>query len=143
MLCVTAGAGDVVLQRVEPEPASQQFPCPLQRVKYECRILRPTAILLWILPSGEKLPDFTRETSVGTVHNSSDGEYNEEYSATLTGKMEDGDPNSDDFFFNSTLLIINSTNGTTLRCVGTVGQYVVIRIIIVLLSGELIPRIYT
>ena len=78
----------------------------------------PTALLSWILPSGDTLPDFTGGSSVGTVRNSSD----DQYSATLTGKMEDDDPNSDNFFFNSTLLVVNSKNGSKLTCFGTVGQ---------------------
>ena len=105
-----------MLQRTEPDPSSQQFPCPGQRVEYECRILISTISLTWILPSGETLREFTGVSSVGAVRNSSD----EQYSATLTGKMEDDDPNSDYFFFNTTLLMLNPTNGSIVTCRGTI-----------------------
>ena len=104
-----------MLQRTEPDPSSQQFPCPGQRVKYECRILTPRVSLTWKLPSGEIFPDFTGGTSVGTVRHSSD----DQYSATLAGKLKDDDPNNEEFFFNSTLLMLNPTNISTVACVGS------------------------
>ena len=105
---------------------------PGQRVEYECHILTPTAIFSWILPSGETLPDFTGGTSVGTVRSSSD----DQYSATLTGKMEDDDPNSDNFFFNSTLAVPYTMNGSNITCFGTVGQNTMCDIAIITHSGE-------
>ena len=42
MICehiIVSDAQDVVLERIEPDPAIQQTPCPGQRVLYECYIL--------------------------------------------------------------------------------------------------------
>ena len=110
-LCNT-GAEDIVIQRTEPDPSSQEFPCPHQRVQYECTTLRPVAVQRWMLPSGVGLT-FTGTSSVGRVVNSSD----DQFSVTLTSKMED--PDSDDLFFTSTLLIIDSVNDSHLICSGT------------------------
>ena len=60
-----------------------------------------------MLPSGVGL-GFTGVSPVGRVRNSSD----DQFSATLTSKMGDEDPDSDDFFFTSTLLIIDPVNGS-------------------------------
>ena len=106
-------AEDIVIRRTEPDPNSQEFPCPHQRIQYECTTLRPVATLTWILPSGVGL-GFTGASSVGRVRNSSD----DQYSATLTSKMEDEDPDSDDLFITSTLLIIDPANGSDIICSG-------------------------
>ena len=104
-----------VIRRTEPDPNSQEFPCPHQRVQYKCTTLRPVATLTWwIPPSGVGL-GFTGASSVGRVRNSSD----DQFSATLTSKMEDEDPESDDLFFTSTLLIIDPVNGSDIICSGT------------------------
>ena len=107
-------AEDTVIGRTEPDPNSQEFPCPHQRVQYECTTLRSVAALTWILPSGVGL-EFTGASPVGRVRNSSD----DQFSATLTSKMENEDPDSDDLFFTSTLLIIDPVNGSELICSGT------------------------
>ena len=73
--------------------------------------------MTWILPSGVGL-GFTGDSSVGRVRNSSD----DQFSATLTSKMEDEDPDNDDFFSTSTLLIIDPVNGSELICSGTAGS---------------------
>ena len=52
--------------------------------------------------------------NVGDVRTSSDSIY----SATLTGKTEDDDPNTDLFFFTSALLILEPVNGSILTCTG-------------------------
>ena len=106
-------AEDVVIERIEPDPATQEFPCPHQIVQYKCQILIPTASLTWRLPSGDTLPEFSGGSSVGRVRNSSD----DQFSATLTGKMEDDDPDTDRFFFTSTLLILEPINGSSLTCI--------------------------
>ena len=67
-----------------------------------------------MLPSGVGL-GFTGTSDDGRVRNSSD----DQFSATLTSKMEDEDPDSDDLFFTSTLLIIDPVNGSELTCSGT------------------------
>ena len=107
-------AEDIVIRRTEPDPNSQEFPCPHQRVQYECTTLRPVAVMTWILPSGVGL-GFTGASPVGRVRNSSD----DQFSTTLTRKMEDEDPDSDDFFFTSTLLIIDPVNESDIICSGT------------------------
>ena len=107
----------VVIERIEPDPVTQEFPCPHQIVQYKCQTLIPTATLTWRLPSGDTLPDFTGGSSVGRVRNSSD----DQSSATLTGKVEDDDdPESDRFFFNSTLLILEPINGSSVKCIASV-----------------------
>ena len=66
-----------------------------------------------MLPSGVGL-GFTGASSVGRVRNSSD----DQFSATLTSKMVDENPDSDDLFFTSTLLIIDTVNGSDIICSG-------------------------
>ena len=86
-----------------------------------------------MLPSGVGL-GFTGASSVGRVFNSSD----DQFSATLTSKMEDEDPDSDVLFFTSTLLIIDPVNGSELICSGTPSGGTVFQgNITVILSGEL------
>ena len=110
-------AEDVVIERIEPDPATQEFPCPHQIVQYKCQTLIPTSALTWRLPSGDTLPEFSGGSSVGRVRNSSD----DQFSATLTGKMEDDDdPDSDHFFFTSTLLILEPINGSSVKCIASV-----------------------
>ena len=109
-------AEDVVIERIEPNPATQEFPCSHQIVQYKCQTLISTATLTWRLPSGDTLPDFTGASSVGRVRNSSD----DQFSATLTGKMEDDDSETDLFFFTSTLLILEHINGSSLTCIAFV-----------------------
>ena len=90
-------------------------------MQYKCQTLIPAVALTWRLPSGDTLPDYTGISSVGTVRNSSD----DQFSATLTGKMEDDDTMTDFFFYTSTLLILNTTNDSILTClVTTIGQSV-------------------
>ena len=85
-----------------------------------------------MLPSGVGL-GFTGASSVGRVRNSSD----DQFSATLTGKMEDEDPDSDDLFFTSTLLIKDPVNGSELICSGTAASGTVFQgKTIVIMSGE-------
>ena len=59
-------------------------------MQYKCQTMIPAVALTWRLPSGDTLPDFTGASSVGRVRNSSD----DQFSATLTGKMEDDDPDT-------------------------------------------------
>ena len=112
---MTTVAEDVVIERIEPDPATQEFPCPHQIVQYKCQTI-PANALIWRLPSGDTLPEFSGGSSVGIVRNSSD----DQFSATLTGKMEDDDPDTDRFFFTSTLLILEPINGSSLTCIASV-----------------------
>ena len=115
---LTGGAADVVV--IEPDPATQDCPCPHQIVQYKCQTLIPTATLIWRLPSGDTLPEFGGGSSVGTVINSSDNQF----SVTLTSKMEDDDPDTDFFFFTSTLLILEPINGSSLTCIACQWKFV-------------------
>ena len=115
-LCnITLAAEDIVIRRAVPDPNSQEFPCPHQRVQYECTTLRPVASQTWRVPSVGVGLGFAGTSPVGRVRNSSD----DQFSATLTSMNEDEDPDSDNLFFTSTLLIIDPVNGSELICSGT------------------------
>ena len=121
--------GDVSLERTKPDP--QQLPCPQQMIELQCEIMVPTATLIWTLPTGGML-EFGVVRNVGDVRNSSDSMY----SASLTGKREDGDPDTDRFFFTSTLLILEPDNQTNLTCTGSGGVDPVEKSTIITLSGK-------
>ena len=43
---------DVIIEeKIVPDPASQQLPCPKQTVVYECQVLVGSTALTWILPN--------------------------------------------------------------------------------------------
>ena len=69
---------------------------------------------------------------VGDVRNSSDNVY----SGTLTGKTEDGQGNTDRFYFTSTLLVLQPANGSTVTCNGGVVANPVEESTTITLSGE-------
>ena len=94
-----AAAQDIVLERIEPGPG--QLPCSQQTVMYLCQVMVPSTSLIWAIPNGMEL-EFGVLREVGNIRNSSD----DVYSTNLTSKMEDTDPDSDRFFFSSTLLIL-------------------------------------
>ena len=102
----------IILMRTEPSD-SRQFPCPQQRVEFQCQITVPTTTLTWTISTGVLL-EFSALRNVGDVRNSSDNVY----SATLTEKAEDDDANSDRFFFISSLLVLQPVNGSTMTCTG-------------------------
>jgi hypothetical protein len=104
-------AQEISLERTKPDP--QQLPCPQQMIEFQCEILVPTTTLIWGLHTGEML-EFGVLRSVGYVRSSPDNVY----SATLTEKREDDDPDTERFFFTSTLLIREPVNQTTLSCTG-------------------------
>ena len=79
--------------------------------------MEPSFGLTWTIPTGGPL-EFSIAREVGNIRNSSD----DVYSATLTSKIEDTDPDSDRFFFSSTLLILETVNGSTITCTGTVAD---------------------
>ena len=56
-------------------------------------------------------------SSVGVVRNSTDNKY----SANLTMLMEDDIEFSEYFLFQSTVLLVNPHNGTTITCSGAAG----------------------
>ena len=108
---ILSAAQDITLLRTEPDP--QQLPCPHQRIEFQCQTLVPSSALTWTLPTGVEL-EFGVLKNVGDVRNSTDGVY----SATLTEKREDDDPNTERFFFTSTLKILEPVNGSNLTCEG-------------------------
>ena len=87
--------------------------------------------MAWTLPTGDVL-EFGVLRNVGGVRNSSDNVY----SATLTGKTEDGDPNTGRFFFTSTLLILEPVNGSNITCSGGTGADAVEGGTTVIISGK-------
>ena len=109
--------------------AFQHLPCP-QTLEFQCQIMNGTTTLTWSLPNGVEL-EFGVGRNVGYIRNSSDNIY----SATLTGKTEDNDPNTDRFFFTSTLLVLQPVNGSTLTCGGAVGLETVQNSTTITLSG--------
>ena len=126
----SAGQDDgVVLVRTEP---SQQSPCPGQTVEYECHSEIPVAALVWTLPTGESLPDFTTGSMVGSTRTASDGVG----VATLTSIVPDNDPNTDFFFFTSTLLIMETINNSNISCAVAIGNDVMKQTAVVTLSGK-------
>ena len=120
---------DVSLERTKPDP--QQVPCPQQMIELQCEIMVPTTTLIWTLPTGEML-EFGVLRNVGDVRNFSGNMY----SANLTGKRVDNDPDTDRFFFSSTLLILEPVNQTTLTCTGGGGADPVEKSTTVTQSGE-------
>ena len=102
-------AQDISLVRTEPE----QLPCPQQRIEFQCETIVASQTLIWTLPTSDTI-EFGVPRPVGEVLNSSDNVY----SATLTNKIEDEDPNTDRFFFTSTLLVLEPVNGSNLTCTG-------------------------
>ena len=125
--CVVAQ--DIVLERIEPDPG--QLPCPQQAVKYLCEVRVPSSSLIWTLPTGSPLM-FSVLRDVGDIRNSTDNVY----SANLTDMMEDGVMDSDTFFFSSTLLILETVNGSTITCTGGTAADLVENSTLIMLSGE-------
>ena len=126
--CVVAQ--DIVLERIEPDPG--QLPCPSQTVMYQCQILVPSSGLIWTLPNGTL--QFSIISNEGAVRPTSPGDG--VYTATLTSKTEDDDPGTDLFFFTSTLLILETVNGTNITCSGGTVANPVEDSTDIILSGE-------
>ena len=105
--CVVAQ--DIVLERIEPDPG--EVPCPQQTVIYLCQVMAPSFSLIWTIPTGDPL-EFSIATDVGKIINSTDNVY----SANLTSKMDV--PGSERDIFSSTLLILETVNGSTITCTG-------------------------
>ena len=127
---ITGAAQDIVLERIEPDPG--QLPCPNQRVMYQCQLLVPSSTLTWTLPNDDGTLEFSILSNVGDVRPIPPGDG--VYTATLTNKTEDGDPGTDRFFFASTLLILETVNGT-LTCLGGTGANPVENSTDIILSG--------
>ena len=107
---------DISLVRTEPDDP-QQLQCPHQRQEFQCQIMIPVILLVWSLPNGDTL-EFGALRNVGDTRNSSD----DNYVATLTQKMDDGDPDSDRFSYTSTLLVLEPVNGLILTCTAVDGS---------------------
>ena len=124
--CVAAQDG-IVLERIEPDPG--EVPCPQQTVKYRCQIMAPSLGLTWTIPTGDPL-EFSIATDVGVIRNSTDNVY----SANLTSKMDFPDSGRD--IFSSTLLILETVNGSTITCTGGAGTDPVVASTDIILSSE-------
>ena len=106
-------------------------PCPNQEVVFECRTITPVSSLIWRLPSGVTLPDFTGGSPIGAVRMSNDSIY----TANLTEKVNDENRNSDNFYFTSNLLIMRPSNNSIITCFG-VGEDIKNTSTTVVLSGK-------
>ena len=133
---ITGAAQDIVLERIEPDPG--QLPCPSQRVLYQCRILVQSSTLTWTLPNDDGTLEFDILSNEGDVRPSPPGDG--VYTATLTSKTEDDDPDTNRFFFTSTLLILETVNGTSLTCTGGTGANPVENNTDIILSGGYAPK---
>ena len=122
------------LHRVSIFPGLNQIPSnchvPSKTIQFQCRILLPSAALIWDLPTGDSL-EFGVLRKVGDICNSSDNIY----SATLTGKTEE-DEHTDRFLFTSTLLVLQPVNQSTLTCKGGTVAEPVEQNTTITLSGE-------
>ena len=101
---------------------------------YQCRVLVPSLGLTWTLPNGDGTLQFSIVSNEGDVRPipPDDGVY----TATLTNKTEDDDPGTDLLSFTSTLLILETVNGT-LTCSGANGTSTVENSTDIIVSGEL------
>ena len=97
---------------------------------YECRLLVPSTTLTWTLPDSSVL-EFDILAKLGDMRDLDDN-----YIATLTDKMEDDDNNTNRFLFTSTLLILETTNDSTLTCSGAAVPDTVEESVTLTLSGE-------
>ena len=123
--CVVAQ--DIVLERIEPDPG--EVPCPQQTVMYLCQVMAPSLGLTWTIPTGVPL-EFGTSRGVGEIMNSTDNVY----SANLTSKMDV--PDSDRDIFSSTLLILETVNGSTITCTGATVGILVEDSAVIILSSE-------
>ena len=116
-------AQEITLEVIEPDPVSQPLPCPNQRVVYKCCILVPRVGLVWTVPTPGMPLEFSVASMIGAMRNTPDGKF----TANLTGRVDDTDPNSDNAIFNSTLLVqppLDSVSGSAIVCEGSGGNEV-------------------
>ena len=103
---------------IEPDPASQPFPCPNQTVVYECTVDGYIG-LAWILPTSDMtVLGFTAVTAIGATRNTSNGQF----IATLNNRELVGD---DSLLMTSTLLInppLDEFNSSALTCTGAAAE---------------------
>ena len=123
---------------IEPDPASQPFPCPNQTVVYECTVDGYIA-LTWVLPTSDTTTlVFTQGNIVGDTNTALNGQF----SATLTNSERITGSNPLVNLMTSTLLInppLNDFNGLTLRCIGAAavgGEMNGMKITNITISGE-------
>ena len=105
------------MELTEPDPTSQQFPCPNQRVVYECRTLVGSTALTWTLPTNMTRLAFAGSEITGTTRTSSYGQF--------TAVLDRSDPvNSSLYLMTSTLIILPPLahlTGSTVTCAGSGG----------------------
>ena len=127
-------AQDVTVELTEPDPTSQQFPCPNQRVVYECRTLVGSTALTWTLPTDMTRLAFEGSEITGTTRTSSYGQF--------TAVLDRSDPdntNSSLYWMTSTLIILPPLAhlaGSTVTCAGGTTTGDVVEIITIVMSGE-------
>ena len=103
---------------IEPDPASQPFPCPNQTVVYECTVDGYLG-LSWILPtpSSDMPLEFSALDDVGSDRTTPNGQFN----ATLNNNERIPGSSPAVNLMTSTLLInppLNEFNGLAVTCVG-------------------------
>ena len=121
------------MEVIEPDPASQQFLCPNQRVIYECRVLIEAFAISWILPIGDDTE--LRLGGSRTTTNTSDGQF----TAVLNVSEHVGILG--EHMINSTIIIkppLSDFNNSVLTCRAiTVGRINPANKSTITLSGEL------
>ena len=106
-------AQEVTLEVIEPDPASQPFPCPNQTVVYECTLDG----LTWILPTSDMALEFSVGDNVGFNRTTSNGQFN----AILNNNERITGSNPTVFLMTTTLFInppLNEFNGLAVSCEG-------------------------
>ena len=103
---------------IEPDPASQPFPCPNETLVYECTVNGYNG-LVWTLPTSGMTDElvFTQGNVVGATSNSSNGQFN----ATLINKEPITRNGVAVSMLTSTLVIsppLNEFSGLPLTCTG-------------------------
>ena len=129
-------AEDITVEVIEPDPASQLFPCSNQRVVYECRILVDSSELIWVLPTnGSANLGFVGGEMSGITRSTSDGKFN----STLIESVPVEGTAPVRYLIYSTLHIqppLDNLNGSLLTCTGGTTAHPVMETITITLSGE-------
>ena len=109
---ISIDAQALTVELIEPHPASQQFPCPNQRVIYKCSVLVESFSITWVLPNNDDATLSLGGTQpIGTTSNTTNGQF----IAALNGSERVGT-------LNSTLLIeppLDDFNNSVLTCRGS------------------------
>ena len=129
-------AQNITVELIEPDPTSQQFPCPNQTVIYECRVLVESSEIVWVLPTNDNANlRFLGTEMSGTTRSAPDGKF----IATLIESVPVEGTSPVRYLINSTLHIqppLDNLNGSSLTCAGGTTGQPVMETITITLSGE-------